>query len=72
MDLAQQRSLNRRSRQEFLRQYIQWVWKVDNRTWSTQQAVLVNAYVENANNFLMSREAYLGLKGELRGLRKIA
>ena len=58
--------LNRRSRREFLDRYIQWVLEVDNRTWSSQQAVLVNAYVRNARNFMMDRLEYLRLKGELR------
>ena len=72
MDPDSCRRLNRQGRKVFLDRYIQWVLEVDNATWSSQQAVLVNAYVRNARNFMMSREEYLRMKGELRGRSKIA
>jgi len=59
MELAIDREKNRLERLKFIRSYAAWVLRVSNREWSSQQAELVNAFMENAGNYALSHEQYL-------------
>lgn len=56
MELAIDRENNRLERMEFIRSYAAWVLRVPNREWSSQQAELIDAFMENAGNYALTRE----------------
>ena len=56
-------------RLRFIRQYAAWVRRVDNETWSCEQAVLVNSFMENGSNILMDRAQYLTYVNRLKDLK---
>ena len=58
MELAADREKNRKERLTFIRFYAAWVRRVSNREWSSQQAELINAFMENAGNYALTREQY--------------
>ena len=59
MELAADREKNRKERLTFIRFYAAWVRRVSNQEWSSQQAELINACMENAGNYALTREQYL-------------
>jgi len=59
MELAADREKNRQERLTFIRLYVAWVRRVSNQEWSSQQAELINAFMENARNYALTREQYL-------------
>jgi len=50
-----------KERLEFIKLYIEWIKKVPNKEWSAQQAILINALLENAVNMPLTKEKYLAL-----------
>ncbi len=66
MELKFDRTRNFKERLDFVRFYVQWVKSVPNETWSAHQAELIDSFFENSENFSMSAEDYLRMKGELR------
>ena len=61
MELAVDRDRNRSERLAFIRSYAAWVRSAPNSEWSSQQAELINAFMENAKNYAISREQYLNI-----------
>jgi hypothetical protein len=59
MELSFDKKKNREERIKFVHEYAAWVKKVPNDVWSRQQAVLIDSFMENSKNFMMSREKYL-------------
>jgi hypothetical protein len=62
MELVFDREMNRKERLDFVRRYAAWVRAVPNSTWSRQQADLIDAFMQNAENFALSRSEYLAMK----------
>jgi hypothetical protein len=69
MELAADREKNRKERLEFIRLYAAWVRRVSNREWSSQQAELINAFMENAGNYALTREQYLHIANLQKSVR---
>jgi hypothetical protein len=59
MELSFDRKKNLEERIKFVHDYSAWVKKVPNDVWSKQQAALIDSFMENSKNFMMSREKYL-------------
>jgi hypothetical protein len=59
MELRFDRKKNLEERIRFIHYYADWVKKVPNEVWSTQQAKLINSFMKNAKNFQLSPEEYL-------------
>jgi hypothetical protein len=59
MELRFDRKKNLEERIRFIHYYADWVKKVPNEIWSTQQAKLINSFMKNAKNFQLSPEEYL-------------
>jgi hypothetical protein len=59
MELRFDRKKNLEERIRFIHYYADWVKKVPNEVWSTQQAKLINSFMTNAKNFQLSPEEYL-------------
>jgi len=59
MELKFDREKNRQERLRFVRRYALWVRRVPNEVWSREQADLIDAFFENAQNFALSRSDYL-------------
>ena len=59
MELGFDREKNRQERLAFVREYALWVRRVPNEVWSREQADLIDAFFENAENFALSRSEYL-------------
>jgi hypothetical protein len=70
IELAIVREKNRLERLEFIRSYAAWVLRVPNCEWSSQQAELINAFMENAGNYALSREQYLRIMGMRKSVRR--
>lgn len=62
MELVFDREMNRKERLDFVRRYAAWVREVPNSTWSRQQADLIDAFMQNAENYALSRSQYLAIK----------
>jgi hypothetical protein len=69
MELAADREKNRKERLTFIRLYAAWVRRVSNREWSSQQAELINAFMENAGNYALTREQYLRIANLQKSVR---
>ena len=69
MELAADREKNRKERHKFIRLYAAWVRRVSNREWSSQQAELINAFMENAGNYALTREQYLRITNLQKSVR---
>jgi hypothetical protein len=59
MELLFDKKKNMEERINFVHYYAAWVKKVPNDVWSKQQAALIDSFMENSKNFMMSREKYL-------------
>jgi hypothetical protein len=59
MELRFDREKNRQERLAFVRKHALWVREVQNEVWSREQADLIDAFFENAENFALSRSDYL-------------
>jgi hypothetical protein len=59
MELRFDREKNRQERLAFVRRHALWVREVPNEVWSREQADLIDAFFENAQNFALSRSDYL-------------
>ncbi len=59
MELKFDKKKNLEEGLKFIHYYAEWVKKVPNEVWSSQQAKLINSFMQNAKNFKMSREKYL-------------
>ncbi|HNV39563.1 MAG TPA: hypothetical protein PKJ46_10425 [Methanoculleus sp.] len=59
MELRFDRERNRQERLAFVRRHALWVREVPNEVWSREQADLIDAFFENAENFALSRSEYL-------------
>lgn len=59
MELKFDKKKNLEEGLRFIHYYAEWVKKVPNEVWSSQQAKLINSFMQNAKNFKMSREKYL-------------
>jgi hypothetical protein len=70
MESAINREKNRLERLEFIRSYAAWVLRVPNREWSSQQAELINAFLENAGNYALTREQYLRILSMRKSLQR--
>jgi hypothetical protein len=46
---------------KFIHYYAGWVKKVPNEVWSKQQAELLDSFMMNAQNFMMSAKDYLDM-----------
>lgn len=62
MELVFDREMNRKERLDFVRRYAAWVREVPNSTWSRHQADLIDAFMQNAENYVLSRSQYLAMK----------
>ncbi|ASJ10298.1 hypothetical protein A3L12_02795 [Thermococcus sp. P6] len=54
---------------EFIKLYLEWLRKTPNEIWSRRQAEFINALLENAVNFPLSKEEYLRIKERARKLK---
>jgi hypothetical protein len=70
MESAINREKNRLERMEFIRSYAAWVLMVSNREWSNQQAELINEFMENAENYALSREQYLHIMSMRKSVQR--
>ncbi len=59
MELKFDREENRQERLRFVRKHALRVKEVPNEVWSREQADLIDAYFENAQNFALSPSDYL-------------
>ncbi len=59
MELKFDREENRQERLRFVRKHALWVKEVPNEIWSREQADLIDAFFENAQNFALSPSDYL-------------
>jgi hypothetical protein len=59
MELRFDREKNRQERLAFVRRHALWVRQVPNEVWSREQADLIDAFFENAQNYALSRSQYL-------------
>ena len=59
MELRFNREKNRQERLAFVRRHALWVREVPNEVWSREQADLIDAFFENAENFALSRSECL-------------
>lgn len=59
MELRFDRERNRQERLSFVRMYAAWVRRVPNEVWSSQQADLIDSFLENAKNYALTRSQYL-------------
>ena len=67
MELRFDREKNRQERLAFVRRYALWVRETPNEIWSREQADLIDAFFENAENFPLSRSEYLRMHRARRG-----
>ncbi|WP_084207586.1 hypothetical protein [Pyrococcus abyssi] len=51
-----------KERIEFIRRYVEWLKETPNQVWSSQQAEFINALLDNASNFPLSKKEYLRIK----------
>ncbi|WP_232054807.1 hypothetical protein [Thermococcus sp. 2319x1] len=51
---------------KFIKLYVEWLKKTPNEVWSAQQAEFINALLENAKNFPLSKEEYLKIKERVK------
>lgn len=58
-----------RERIEFIKRYVEWLKRTPNEIWSRQQAEFINALLENARNFPLSKREYLKIKEKAKRLR---
>ncbi len=58
-----------RERIEFIKLYVEWLKRTPNEVWSRQQAEFINALLENARNFPLSKREYLKIKEKAKRLR---
>lgn len=70
MELAIDRENNRLERMEFIRSYAARVLRVPNREWSSQQAELIDAFMENAGNYALTREQYLRIMSMRKSVQR--
>lgn len=54
---------------EFIKLYVEWLKRTPNEVWSRQQAEFINALLENARNFPLSKREYLKIKEKAKRLR---
>lgn len=58
-----------KERIEFIKRYVEWLKRTPNEVWSRQQAEFINALLENARNFPLSKKEYLKIKEKAKRLR---
>ena len=58
-----------KERIDFIKLYVEWLKKTPNEVWSAQQAEFINALLENAKNFPLSKKEYLRMKGRVKRAR---
>jgi len=58
-----------KERIKFIKRYVEWLKKTPNEVWSAQQAEFINALLENAKNFPLSKEEYLRMKERAKRAR---
>ncbi|WP_232194516.1 hypothetical protein [Thermococcus sp. PK] len=54
---------------KFIKRYVEWLKKTPNEVWSAQQAEFINALLENAKNFPLSKKEYLKIKERVKKAR---
>ena len=54
---------------DFIKLYVEWLKKTPNEVWSAQQAEFINALLENAKNFPLSKKEYLRMKERAKRAR---
>ncbi|MDK2782808.1 MAG: hypothetical protein PWQ32_397 [Thermococcaceae archaeon] len=54
---------------KFIKLYVEWLKKTPNEVWSAQQAEFINALLENAKNFPLSKKKYLKIKERVKKAR---
>jgi len=54
---------------KFIKLYVEWLKKTPNEVWSAQQAEFINALLENAKNFPLSKKEYLRMKERAKRAR---
>ncbi|EHQ34450.1 hypothetical protein [Methanoplanus limicola] len=64
MELKFDREKNRQERLKSVREYAEWVRSVPNEVWSSQQAVIINSFMQNAANYALTPEKYLEMKSK--------
>ncbi|USH00858.1 hypothetical protein K1720_03140 [Thermococcus argininiproducens] len=57
-----------KERIKFIKRYVEWLKKTPNGVWSAQQAEFINALLENAKNFPLSKKEYLKMKEKAKKL----
>lgn len=58
-----------KERIDFIKLYVEWLKKTPNEVWSAQQAEFINALLENAKNFPLSKKGYLRMKERAKRAR---
>ena len=58
-----------KERIDFIKLYVEWLKKTPNEVWSAQQAEFINALLENAKNFPLSKKEYLRMKERAKRAR---
>ena len=74
IELSFDKNKNGEERIKFVRDYAAWVKSVPNEVWGKQQANIIDSFMENSKNFMMSREKYLEMvdkRGDRRILRQV-
>ena len=61
MELKFDKEKNLEEKLKFIHYYAEWVKKVPNEVWSKQQAELLDSFMMNAQNFMMSAKDYLDM-----------
>lgn len=61
MEFLFDKEANLKERIRFVHTYAQWVKRMSNTVWSTEQARLIDSFMENAKNFRLSPQEYLRL-----------
>ena len=59
MELKFDKNKNLKERLDFIHYYAKWVKSMPNNVWSKQQAMLINAFMQNCKNFKMNAKEYL-------------
>jgi len=66
MELRFDREKNRQERLAFVRRYAEWVNEVPNEVWSSQQALIIESFLENARNYALTPSEYLRMHKTVR------
>lgn len=62
---------NNQARNEFIDYWAKYVRTHSDKDWGSQHTKLINAMMQNAKHFQLSRKEYLELKGEFRERKQL-